>query len=72
METIKWLLTVPMFRGFLTGIASAALVDYGAFRSWKNFHDMYTYDWGTALWRWLQGGIVGAVTGFGFGLTPSA
>jgi len=46
-------------------LLSAALVDFAAFRSWKNFHDAYAYDWPTAAWRWLQGAVVGAVTSSG-------
>jgi hypothetical protein len=63
--TIQTVLASPAVRGALAGLISAALVDFAAFRSWKTFHDAYVYDWGTASWRWLQGAIVGAVTGSG-------
>lgn len=49
--------------GALTGLASAAVVDFNAFRSWKNFSDAYSYDWPLAYWRWLQGTVTGAITG---------
>jgi hypothetical protein len=53
--------------GALSGLLSAAGADFLAFRSWKSFHDMATYDWGVAAFRWLQGAIVGALTGAGYG-----
>lgn len=56
-------------QGAVTGMATAGLVDFAAFRSWKSFDDARQYDWGIALWRWFQGAVVGALTGFGFGLT---
>ena len=55
----------PIVRGAIAGVLAAGLVDYGAFRSWKSFDDAAAYDWATASWRWLQGAIVGALTGIG-------
>lgn len=56
-------------KGALSGFTAAALVDFNAFRTWRNFHDAYACDWPLAAWRWLQGIITGAVTGLGlFGL----
>ena len=43
------------------GLLNAASVDYAAFRMWKSFRDAAQYDWGVALWRWLQGAVIGAV-----------
>jgi hypothetical protein len=43
-------------------------VDFQAFRSWKSFQDVASYSWGTALFRWVQGAIVGFVTAAGLGL----
>jgi hypothetical protein len=63
--TIQAVLAYPAVRGALAGLISAALVDFGAFRSWKNFHDAYVYDWKTAAFRWCQGAVIGAVTGSG-------
>lgn len=54
-------------KGALSGFAAAALVDFSAFRSWKNFHDAYSYDWPTAAWRWFQGIVTGAITALGLG-----
>ena len=51
----------PLTHGVLTGIISAAAVDYHAFTTWKSFSDVKTYSWGTAAWRWIQGGVAGLV-----------
>jgi hypothetical protein len=51
--------------GALSGLISAAKLDFDAFRRWKSFDEALSYNWGIALWRWLQGGIIGAVTGAG-------
>ena len=59
------------FKGALAGWLSAAGVDFQAFRSWKSFHDAAVYQWGTALWRWLQGAVLGAVAGGGYGAMVS-
>lgn len=56
----------PIVQGALTGALTAASVDYAAFRAWKSFQDAVTYDWKTALFRWVQGAIVGALTAVGF------
>ena len=63
-----WLFTNPIGRGMVAGVATAAVVDYGAFRTWKKWSDLAEYDWPTALFRWVQGAIVGALTGFGLNL----
>lgn len=65
--TLSTILHSAAAHGALSGLVSAALVDFAAFRSWSSFHDAATYQWGTALWRWLQGAVVGAVTGAGYG-----
>ena len=51
----------PLAHGALTGVIAAAAVDYHAFTTWKSFHDLATYDWPTAIWRWIQGGVVGLI-----------
>ncbi len=56
------------FHGALTGWASAATVDFVAFKTWKSFDDAKTYNWSVALWRWLQGAVTGAVAGAGLGV----
>lgn len=54
--------------GAVAGVLTAALVDFNAFRAWKTFHDVSTYQWSTAAFRWLQGAIVGAITATGLNL----
>jgi hypothetical protein len=56
----------PVVRGIISGIAAAAVVDFHAFMSWHEFADVKKYAWGTAAFRWLQGAIMGAITGAGF------
>lgn len=51
-----------LFHGAVAGVLIAAKVDYSAFRDWKSFHDVATYNWSTALWRWTQGAIIGMAT----------
>jgi hypothetical protein len=51
----------PLVQGAITGVIGAASADYAAFRSWTDFHDAAAYAWRTALWRWLQGALVGIV-----------
>lgn len=71
LDVGKALLEYNVVRGALAGAASAALVDYGAFRTWKNWHEVATYDWPTAWWRWIQGAVTGAVAAFGAGWAAS-
>lgn len=61
------LLQNPIVRGVLTGVLSAAAVDFAAFRSWQSFHDAQSYAWGVAAWRWAQGAIVGLFASLGLG-----
>ena len=58
----------PIIQGAFAGLLSAAVIDYAAFRSWKSFDDFRAYAWGLALWRWVQGALVGAITGAGLDL----
>jgi hypothetical protein len=60
------LLHHPISRGAVAGLVAAAVVDFHAFMTWKQFDDLKQYDWGTALFRWFQGAITGAMTGAGF------
>lgn len=57
----------PIVKGALSGWAAAALTDLHAFRTWKNGSEFKSYDWGTALLRWGQGIISGALTAAGLG-----
>ena len=52
----------PLFRGVLTGVLSAAYVDFAAFRAWKSWSDATRYGWGTASFRWAIGGVIGLIT----------
>jgi hypothetical protein len=61
------LLHSSAFRGAITGLIGAAGADYHAFLTWKHIQDAVTYDWGTAVLRWVQGTVSGAVIGAGFG-----
>ena len=56
-----------LFRGAIAGVGAAAVVDLHAFLSWKRVQDALTYDWGTAILRWAQGAVTGALAGAGFG-----
>jgi len=51
--------------GALIGWAAAAAVDLDAFRKWQKFHDLVEYDWNTAIFRWLKGAALGALSGAG-------
>ena len=64
-------LLVSALHGALTGWASAAGVDYHAFSQWKSLDEAKKYNWSTAIWRWIQGAITGAVTGTGLGVLLS-
>jgi hypothetical protein len=47
--------------GAVSGLLSAAAVDFSAFRAWKSFKEAATYDWGIAAWRWAQGFVAGGL-----------
>ena len=59
------LTTNKLFLAFIGGVASAARVDYLAFKTWTTYHDALAYDWGVALWRWFQGGVSGVIATVG-------
>jgi hypothetical protein len=65
--TISAVLKMPWVQGAVSGTLSAAAVDYHAFTSWKKWQDALHYDWSTASFRWLQGFVIGALTGAGLG-----
>lgn len=58
-------LQYPLVQAVVTGVLSAAVVDFAAFRSWKSWQDAASYSWGTAAWRWFQGAVVGLLVGLG-------
>ena len=57
----------PAVRGAIAGVLASAGTDYHAFLTWKKIQDATTYDWGTALLRWTQGAVTGALAGAGLG-----
>lgn len=65
---LQTILMNPLFKAGLAGLVSAAAVDFHAFHAWKNFSDAKTYDWNTALFRWVVGFVSGVVTGAGYWL----
>ncbi len=65
MATVSLIAHYPPVAGALGGALTAAKTDFDAFRKWQSFHDAEVYCWSVAAWRWVQGAIVGAVTGAG-------
>lgn len=61
------LFTHPVIRGALSGLLSAAAVDFAAFRKWQSFDELLTYNWKLAAWRWFQGVVVGGLVALGLG-----
>jgi hypothetical protein len=60
----------PYVAGALTGLLTAAHVDFAAFQKWKSFDEAAAYGWKLAFWRWFQGALVGLVAAGGIdGLT---
>lgn len=58
-------ITHPIVQGAITGALAAAAIDVAAFRAWKQWRDLVTYDWGVASFRWVQGAVVGALSAAG-------
>lgn len=58
-------LSNPYIAGMLSGIATAAVVDFHAFKSWQTWHELASYDWSTAGFRLFQGAITGLLTALG-------
>lgn len=58
----------PILMGALSGFIAAVTVDYHAFLSWTSFGFFKSYSWSTAIFRWIQGIVVGAITAAGIGL----
>lgn len=63
---MEWL-SNPIVQGAIAGAIAAASVDLSAFRAWKRWHDILTYDWRVATFRWFQGAVLGAFAAAGFG-----
>jgi hypothetical protein len=62
------LLAHPVVVGALSGFLTAARVDYIAFQRFQTPEEAAQYQWRIALWRWLQGAVIGAVTARELGL----
>lgn len=58
----------PLTRAVLTGIVTAAAVDFQAFRTWQSVEDAKRYAWTVAAWRWFLGAFAGLVFGLGYGV----
>jgi hypothetical protein len=69
MQYVNVVLQNPLFRGAVSGLLAAAVVDFHAFLTWKSAHDVATYDWGTATFRWAQGAVAGAFAAAGLFVT---
>lgn len=55
----------PAVRMILEGILVGIAGDIAAFRAMKDFSEFSAYKWSTALFRAIQGGIVGVLVGYG-------
>lgn len=53
------------FQGAISGLVSAAAVDYHAYTKFKSPDEFIAYDWRIALFRWSQGIVGGLLTGAG-------
>lgn len=60
--TVNWL---KVRDAAIVGVATAMVIDFQAFRSWKSFQQFREYDWTLAVWRWSQGAVIGAVGAIG-------
>ncbi len=58
----------PIVRGALSGLLAAVVVDLHAFLTWKSLDEAKSYNWPTAIFRWSQGTIAGAVAAAGLGI----
>lgn len=56
--------------GALSGLVSAAMVDFSAWKEWVASTDSdvaYPFNWGLALKRYASGAFLGALAALGFG-----
>lgn len=67
IEQLRTFIHTPVGQGVVSGFLAAAAVDYHAFREWKDFNDVATYGWSKAAFRWVQGIVIGGLTGLGLG-----
>ncbi len=66
--TFASVIASPVFKGIVSGVLAAAVVDFHAFNGFKSFTDFTEYDWKIAAFRWFQGAVAGAVSGYGLNL----
>ena len=67
MSVLVSLLALPAVRGALSGLVAAAIVDVHAFLRWRSVQEATAFDWHTAVLRWAQGAVGGALTAAGLG-----
>lgn len=63
---LNWLhdfLQTGLGQAVYTGWGLAAVADFAMFKQFKAWHDIATYQWSVATFRWFQG-IVLAVAGY--------
>ncbi len=65
--TLHMFFQLPVIHGAVTGLMTAAAVDIHSFLSWKKIDDARVYQWDTAILRWMQGTVYGAIVGAGYG-----
>ena len=58
---------IPAVRSGCAGLVSAALIDFAAFRKFQDWHDLATYNWSVATFRWAAGFATAALTSLGIG-----
>jgi hypothetical protein len=68
MNMMQTIIHSNFMKGAIPGLLVAFNVDYQVFKTWKSFHDATTYNWGIALWRWLQGFVIGGLGATGYGV----
>lgn len=57
----------PIFAGAVSGLLSAMIVDYQAFRAWATQNVGWDFSWRVALTRWAFGAVSGALAALGLG-----
>ncbi len=57
----------PIVKGAIAGAVAGAAVDIRNFFAWKDAQEALTYRWDTAIWRWFQGAVSGALAAAGYG-----
>lgn len=58
------ILSSSWFAAGIAGLLAAVVVDYQAFKAFPTFTEAKKYNWGVAIFRAVQGFVVGATAGF--------